>query len=210
MKKYLINIYEAVRRQYLFLKRRLVAPRIPVNPDGKVYLNLGGGPTSGQEFINVDVLPYPIIHHLQDITDLANFPDGSADMIYASHVVEHIPRQKLMSTLREWQRVLKSGGTFRFAVPNFDALVEIYQGSERNVERVRDQVLGQEPPYHNHYTLWNFEYAQKILSELGYRDIRIWSADQVEHHDFEDRATRSMRVGDRDVLFSLNIEAVKP
>ncbi len=205
----MVRFYEFLKRRKSFIKRRFVKPELPVNPGGKVYLNLGCATTSGKEFINIDVLPHANIHHIQDITDLSNFGDNTVDMVYASHVVEHIPREKFKSTLLEWRRVLKNGGIFRFAVPNFDALIDIYQRTNRNVEYVRDQVLGQDPPYNNHYTLWNFEYAEKILKELGYEQIEIWSPDKVDHHDFVDRSSRTLKVGDKEVLFSLNIQAKK-
>lgn len=210
MKKYLIKIYEYFRRKYLFLKRRFITPPLPKNPDRKTYINVGCALNSGPEFINIDVEPYPNIHYIQDITDLSNFTDNSVDMVYASHVVEHIPREQFDSTLLEWKRVLKSGGIFRFAVPDFDALIDIYSKSGQDVSYIRDQVMGQNPPYHNHYTLWNYRQAEKVLSDLGYRDIRKWDYKTVDHHDFIDRSSRSMKAGDQDIPFSLNVEGVKP
>lgn len=205
----LVRIYRLLRKNILFLKRKYKAPHIPTNNDGKVYLNLGCGEASAAEFINIDVEPYPNIHHIQDITELSNFADDSVDMVYASHVLEHIPKDKLIKTLQEWRRVLKTGGLLRFAVPNFDALVDIYIRSGKNVELVRDQVLGQNPPFNNHYTLWNIDYAKKVLEKNGFVNSRIWNPHTVEHHNFNDRATRTIKVGDEDILFSLNIEAEK-
>lgn len=205
----LIRMYRLLRKNFLFLKRKYKAPLVPINSDGKVYLNLGCGESSALEFINVDVEPYPNIHHIQDITDLSNFLDNSVDMVYASHVLEHIPKEKLLKTLQEWRRVLKTGGLLRFAVPNFDALADIYLRSGKNVELIRDQVLGQNPPFNNHYTLWNIDYAKKILEKNGFANSRVWDPYTVEHHNFTDRATRTMKVDGEDILFSLNIEAKK-
>lgn len=209
MKNMLIKIYEFYRKHLMFIKRHFITPSLPQNPEGKIYLNLGCALNSGSEFTNIDVEPYPNIHHIQDIMDLSNFRDNSVDMVYASHVVEHIPREKLKSTLLEWKRVLKPGGVFRFAVPDFDALVETYEKSGRDVEYVRDQVMGQNPPYHNHYTLWNFRYAEKLLGDLGYTNIRLWSPDKSDHHDFSDRSSRTMKTGEGEILISLNVEGEK-
>ena len=195
--------------QLLFLKRRFVTPSLPKNSDGKVYLNVGCASNSGKEFTNIDVLPYPNIHYIEDITNLSNFKDNSVDMVYASHVVEHIPREKLRATLLEWKRVLKLGGTFRFAVPNFDALIEVYSKSGKEVAYIRDQVMGQNPPYHHHSTLWNFDYAKKVLEDLGYRDVRLWDPDTADHHDFIDRSSRAMKAGKEEISISLNVEATK-
>lgn len=209
MKKTLIRIYEYFKKIYKITKRTFVAPKIPQNPDGKIYINVGCGNDSGKEFTNVDVLKFPNIHHVQDITDLSNFADNTVDMVYASHVVEHLPREKFFSTLKEWKRVLKRGGIFRFGVPDFDKLIEIYHGNSNNVEIIRDQVLGQKPPYDNHYTLWNFEFAKKVMEEAGFVNTRKWDYKTADHHDFKDRSSRSIKAGDKEVFFSLNIEAEK-
>lgn len=209
MKKTIIKIYEFLRKRLMFIKRFFITPSLPKNADGKIYLNLGCALNSGSEFTNIDVEPYPNIHHIRNITDLSNFASESVDMVYASHVVEHIPREELKSTLLEWKRVLKTGGTFRFAVPDFDALTDIFIKSGRNINLVRDQVMGQNPPYHNHYTLWNFEFAKKILEDLGYSNVRLWDYKNVDHHDFVDRSSRTLIVNGEEIPFSLNIEASK-
>ena len=209
LKYVLIRVYRLLRKKVLFMKRKFVTPQFPHNNSGEVYLNLGCGESSSAEFINIDVEPYPNIHHIQDITDLSNFADNSVDMIYASHVLEHIPREKLSTTLKEWRRVLKIGGTLRFAVPDFDALIDIYMRTGRDVQLIRDQVLGQNPPFNNHYTLWNMSYAGVMLEKNGFTNTKVWNPHTVTHHNFTDRATRTMKVGSEDVLFSLNIEAQK-
>lgn len=201
MKSVLINIYEWFHQYIKRLRRRLMTPQIPINPDGKVYVNLGCGNDSGTEFINIDLLSYPKIHHLHDITDLSMFADHSVDLIYASHVVEHIPKEKLFAVLREWKRVLKRDGILRISVPDFGKLIELYQKNGEDVEMVRDQILGQKPPYDNHYTLWNFGQAKKIFEELGFSKIKTWNPETADHHDFKDRSSYPI---------SLNVEVTKP
>lgn len=39
------------------------------------------------------------------------FPDGCFDLVYSSHCLEHIPWDEVESTLREWVRILKPGGS---------------------------------------------------------------------------------------------------
>ncbi len=207
MKRYLIKPYEVIKKHFKIMKRTIKAPALPKNPDGKVYVNVGCGNDSGPEFTNVDVLTFPNIHYVHDIMDLSMFSSKSVDLLYASHVVEHIPREKLQQTLLEWKRVLKPGGTFRFSVPDFDKLIAIYQGNGSIVDVVRDQVLGQKPPYDNHYTLWNEAYARTFLGDLGFVDIRLWSPDTVDHHNFSDRSSRAISVQGVPVPLSLNIQA---
>jgi SAM-dependent methyltransferase len=116
------------------IKYALFRERMPRNKDGKVYLNLGCGDYTSDEFINMDAVPFRKTHLVADIQRLYMFPSGSVDLIYASHVLEHIPRRNLERTLREWYRVLKPGGILRCGVPDFDGLVEIYHRSGSEVE----------------------------------------------------------------------------
>jgi ubiquinone/menaquinone biosynthesis C-methylase UbiE len=44
------------------------------------------------------------------------FPDNSQDYIFTSHVLEHIPDYK--HTIRDWHRVVKSGGCIVIIVPH--------------------------------------------------------------------------------------------
>ncbi|MEA1929450.1 MAG: methyltransferase domain-containing protein [Patescibacteria group bacterium] len=209
MKDFLISVYEYGRRVLGVTRRNIRAPKFPANPDGKILVNVGCGGTSGPGFVNIDVLKLPNIHHIHDITSLDMLGSNTVDLLYASHVLEHIPRSKLDSTLKEWRRVLKKGGKLRISVPDFDNLVMAYQESGRDISVIRDQVLGQEPPYDNHYTLWNYRRLQEMLTELSFVNIRRWDPSTVSHHDFTDRSSRLLMVGDKQILLSLNVEADK-
>jgi predicted SAM-dependent methyltransferase len=53
-----------------------------------------------------------------DATRHIPFADGTVDVVYASHMFEHLERSKAASFLAETRRVLRPGGTLRLAVPN--------------------------------------------------------------------------------------------
>ena len=46
--------------------------------------------------------------------------DDLVDGIWSSHVLEHLPANRVAETLREWLRVLRPGGTAIIQVPNLD------------------------------------------------------------------------------------------
>ena len=54
------------------------------------------------------------------------FPDDSVDIVYHSHVLEHLDRPIARRFLREILRVLKPGGTLRIVVPDFEFLCRAY------------------------------------------------------------------------------------
>jgi len=205
----LIKIKLIVFKLYWYLIRIIKKPSLPANADGKVYVNLGCGVHTSKEFINIDTVHLPHIHYINDIVDLFMLADNSVDLIYASHVIEHIPRSRLIKSLKEWYRVLKPGGVLRFGVPDFDRLIEVYQASNKEVGSIINQLMGSEGEYDAHHSIWNSEYAQALLKKIGFREVREWNYENAEHHDFKDKTSRIMKAGDKDLLISLNLEAIK-
>lgn len=53
-------------------------------------------------------------------------PDNSVDVLYSSHMLEHIQYKHLLSFLAECLRVLKPGGEFSVCVPNTRLYIEAY------------------------------------------------------------------------------------
>ncbi|MFZ1987930.1 MAG: methyltransferase domain-containing protein [Minisyncoccia bacterium] len=191
------------------LKYAFARESFPKNAGGKTYLNLGAGDTVSKEFVNIDAVPFRRTHLIADIQNLYMFPDNSVDMVYGSHVAEHIPRGRLLGALREWNRVLKPGGVLRLGVPNFDSLVEIYHRSGNEVGSIVNQLLGQDGEYDDHHTIWNEAFAKKMLTDAGFTGIRSWNPATASHHEFRDKTNRVFTDEQGSVSISLNIEAVK-
>lgn len=53
-------------------------------------------------------------------------PDASVDVLYTSHMLEHVDRYEAGMFLAEAKRVLKIGGVLRVVVPDLRMLVESY------------------------------------------------------------------------------------
>lgn len=196
-------------RSYHKWYRFFVVPPIPQSSSGKVLVNLGCGAQSGPEYINVDVVPAPHIHHVHDVKVLEMFSSESVDLLYASHIMEHIPRHELDAVIVEWRRVLKPGGVLRISVPDFDNLLKIYNASGNDIESILAQLLGQEPPYNNHYSVWNWEFIKRFFLERGFIEVRRWDPHTAPYYSMHDRAERILTAGDLKVPLSLNIEAIK-
>ena len=198
------------RRRWFALRRRVAAPALPVSADGKVRIHLGCGEIAAAGFINVDTQPGPHVHYVRDVTDLSVFADNEADLVYASHVLEHVRRPALRETLWEWRRVLKSGGVLRVSVPDFDRIVAIYQSRGRDMAGVQAVLMGgQEERSNTHYIAFNRTYLEEKLREAGFREIRPWRPEEVADHDFEDWASRPLERSGGRFDVSLNLEAVK-
>ena len=190
--------------------RRIVnPPRLPANGDGRVLLHLGCGPVDAPGYTNVDIQPFPHVHYVHPVHPLEMFPSGSADLIYASHILEHYPFAEARAALKEWYRVLRPGGILRLGVPDFKTLLRIYEDSGDLREIAGPLMGGQGDPHNFHQSAFDERFLREMLLEAGFGEVRPWDPAAVANHNFQDTTTNIWRVGDKEYAISLNLEAVK-
>jgi len=61
--------------------------------------------------------------------------DGSCDVVFCSHVFEHIPHTKLPLVLSEINRVLKTGGILRLLTPDLKKIAKAYVDNDEEFFR---------------------------------------------------------------------------
>lgn len=200
-----------LKRQLSFLKRRFIKPPPPRNSGDKVLLHIGCGRKNSPEFINIDAQPYAHVHVVTDnLGQLSDFEVGSVDLIYMCHVLEHIRQPLVRGVLREMNRVLKTGGVLRLSVPDFDRLIDAYRAAGNDPDAIHEQLMGgQDSDYNVHYLVFNRQTLSGLLWDAGFRSIRTWDPWNCEYHDFKDKATKVMKIGDQSIAISLNVEAIK-
>lgn len=206
LKKILKTIY--IRCYQLI---RLVFPlKYPKNFDGKVFIHLGCGEVNSPEYINVDNRFFTHIHHISNVERLKFFKDDFADLIYTSHTLEHIHMEEVSATIKEWKRILKPGGILRISVPDFDKIINIYNDNDHSIASIwRPLMGGQEYKENIHLAVFNCNYLEKLLLEIGFTEVYQWNPLNVKNHDFNDWASTLLEVNDKKYQISLNIEAVK-
>lgn len=196
-----------------FAKRRLVKPSLPKNRNGKVLVHIGCGKIDSPEFINVDARPFAHVHIVtDDITFLSYFSDGTVDLVYMCHILEHIKKNDLNDVLLEMKRILKDGGILRLSVPDFDKLIDVYKasGKDKDIDRISLQLMGgQDSEYNIHYSIFNHQYLSELLKEVGFKKIVSWNPDNCQYHNFKDFAAKKIKVDGKGYPISLNLEAVK-
>ena len=151
-----------------------LAPR-PIESSGKLKLHLGCGKRFLPGFVHVDRADFPHIDFRCGVDSLPMFESDAAELIYASHMLEYFDRIEALQVLGEWRRVLCPGGLLRLAVPDFDALVEVYSES-KSLNAMLGPLYGRmEIAATNsviyHKTAYNFESLRQLLEEAGFRDV---------------------------------------
>jgi predicted SAM-dependent methyltransferase len=174
-------------------------------------LHLGCGDRFIPGFVHVDIRLLPHVDIVSSLDHLA-VPDGSATLVYASHVLEHFSRHQTVSVLKEWHRVLKAGGILRVAVPDFEKLIEVYKVSAGDLDTVLGPLVGrQDHPFNYHYAVFDRRKLTALLREAGFAEVRPWDWRTAEHADVDDYSQAYYPHMDKTggILVSLNLEAVK-
>ncbi len=181
----------------------------------KVHLGCGKRFIPG--FIHVDLDDFPHIDHRHAIDTLPMFADDSIDLIYACHVLEYFDRSQVTDVLGEWRRVLSPGGILRLAVPDFEALVQVY-GEGHDLNRILGPLYGRLPiqgpggeTVLYHRTVYDFAGLEQVLIAAGFTDVRRYDWRQTEHRDYDDFSQAYIPHMDKEngLLISLNVEAAQ-
>lgn len=81
-------------------------------------LELGPGDHPLKGFTSMDIIERPGVDVVGDVSKRLPFPDGEFDVVYASHVLEHIAWFDTLRVLKDWCRVVRSGGVIEIWVPD--------------------------------------------------------------------------------------------
>ena len=82
------------------------------------YLEIGPGQEVLSGFERYDIQRTGQSDYVGDARDVSIFGDEEFDLIYASHVLEHIPWYQTAHVLCQWKRILKKGGALEIWVPD--------------------------------------------------------------------------------------------
>jgi SAM-dependent methyltransferase len=142
------------------------------------YLNLGCGTHYNSCWINIDSSskdPSIIIH---DISKGIPFVDNYFDVVYHSHLLEHLHQYDAQRLLNDCFRVLKPKGTIRVAVPDLEVLTRIYL---KSLDRANIDF----PETFIHYDWIMLElYDQSVRIESGGEILRYIINSNPTSHDF--------------------------
>jgi len=171
-------------------------------------LEIGPGKERVDGFETLSISPGPAVDYVADAAGRLPFGDDTFSIIYASHVLEHIPWYLTGDVLREWARVLALGGHLELWVPDglkiCHALVQAETGGESLIDLdgwykfnpERDPCVwaaGRLFTYGRgtrrtaganwHRALFTERYLRHLLRQAGLVAVRRMSSDDVRGHD---------------------------
>lgn len=109
--------------------------------ENKCFYNIGSGSFYHPYWTNIDLdsqcyaQAHNNIEYINfDLLSLEAFPvdPETVELVYSSHVIEHITNEASQNMFNEAYRILKPEGIFRFCTPNADLLYEAYKRNDRH------------------------------------------------------------------------------
>lgn len=151
------------------------------------------------------------IDYVGSADDLSMFDNGSIEEMYACHLLEHFGRHNVDKVLKEWNRVLVPSGMIHIAVPDFEAVVKVYQ-QNHNLQSVLGLLYGgQNYEFNYHYCTFDFDTLKEKLHNAGFVDIERYDWRDFLPNDYDDfsRAYIPHMDFENGTLMSLNVKARK-
>lgn len=150
-----------------------------------IQLNLGAGEDLRPEFTNIDIRNLPGIDIITDAAYLkAGFADDSVDFIVAQHLLEYIPRSRMIVALTEWKRVLKPNALLEIRVLDIAAVTKaLYLNSvSKEMGLHHEMVLAllygsQDNVYNTKLNGFTNEFLQGVLTGLGFTVVHTVEED---------------------------------
>jgi len=181
----------------------------------RLRLDLGCDRCQIAGFTSVDFNPDVNPDVVADVRELP-FPDESADEIYASHVLEHLPYGN--KALEEWLRVLKPGGMLTVVVPDINGIYMMSKhhgkwgayNQEITELYVNAAVFGAEllseehPEFKDIYTATGHTHQQIFIHDMLLR--RVIEAGFVHAHESPDTLLGPVGIGNTCVIAYKRLE----
>lgn len=179
----------------------------------KLKLHLGCGSKILKDYINID-----IDNKFADLKiDATRLPyeENSIDLIYCSHMIEHLKRNNISQSLKHWYFILKFGGELQLSTPDFESICRHYI-ENKDVEKVLGLLVGgQRDLYDFHRSLFDFNFLSKILLDIGFKSVERVDWKKMDPYknnkSFDDYSSAYLPHMDKKngQLMSLNVVATK-
>jgi len=93
-------------------------------------LEIGPGKNRVAGFETIDIAPKRNVDYVGNCAEGLPFENCTFDIVYSSHVLEHLPWYQVEGALREWVRILKPGGFIEIWVPDAVKICKAFVDAE--------------------------------------------------------------------------------
>lgn len=189
----------------------------------EIKLNLGCYDKQLPGFINIDAREDCSPDVIDNAFTLEKFEKNSVDLIYASHLFEHLNYEQSITALERWYEILKPGGILRLAVPDFENLAKRYSYTG-DIREILHSICGsQKHSFDFHYCIYDEKFLTEKLNYVGFKEVKRYDWFSTPPHSYCDDFSQAYLPSDQPdialshgrilrgdgILVSLNVEATK-
>ena len=195
-------ISKIIRGQSVFINRKKL--------QNKKYLDIGCGPNTSMEFVNLDYHWTPNIDVCWDLSlKKLPFEENQFEGIFSEHCLEHVSFEVTSTILKECFRILKPSGVLRIIVPDGEIYCDLYIRKKKGEQVMLPyEEAGYISPMHRingifrkygHQFIYDFETLSILLKNVGFSQISKVSfgkgiQPKLFHRDTEWRAIESLYI----------------
>jgi len=148
----------------------------------------GRNPYKSGEYLNVDIFQFPQVDLVFDIRKKFPMDDGVIAEIFSAATLEHFRKHHNEHILREFHRVLQSGGFLRVSTPDIEAIARVLLDGG-DLDKANQHFFGKfksedTDDFDVHKWMYPASEMIRVLEEIGFTDVK-----QVENdtglHDAE-------------------------
>lgn len=210
LKKTYAILFKIVSKPLYIYGRLIKTPLSLINNQKKKErkLEIGPGNTRIAGFETVNVVWGSNVDYIADASKKLPFKDNTFDIVYASHILEHIPWYQLEKTLTEWFRIVKPGGSIEIWIPDGLLIAKTFvEYEETGVDNIindgwykfneeKDPCIwangrifsygdgtGIKSNPNWHLSIFSPRYLEKILSKSGFVKIERLKKENVRGYD---------------------------
>lgn len=164
--------------------------------NGIVKLNLGCGDVVLPDFINIDLYDDKADIRL-DIVKLP-LPDKSVDYILSSHILDHFNYFEGQEMIKEWSRLLKSGGKVKIECSDLLSICKMMLTATEDIQMKLYSCLFGFPwaPGMAHKFGYTKPHLEKLLKQNGFNDIKDVELIEVADYSTEKIDKYNMKYDD--------------
>ncbi len=116
-----------------------------------------------------------------NLEDPLPFRDGTVDIFYSHHVVEHLEDRLIVGHFKEMFRALKPGGAIRVCGPNGDIAIQKFLENDKawfvDFPDAHDSIGGKLVNFllcrNEHFTILTRSYLEEIATQAGFVDAQF-------------------------------------
>lgn len=167
-------------------------------------LHLGCGSKYLDNYVNIDIQDWASICDLvADATNLHMFEDNSIEHIFTHALLEHIPPWDTIKALKEWNRVLRPGGTIQIEVPDLERVFKdwLINNTLEEQEAINNIYGGNKSPdkaysHQDHLTGFTYNRLTRMMADCGFTNF-----ERPEHPKYHHLlVVLAQKVKDGDIL----------